>query len=84
MNENLSTEKGGNESVLPFELVVISGEEGKDIETTEMKDVFQKAEGNAIIYNAFGSAPQSLSIDTRLEGSNGKYIKQKRRSLFRV
>ena len=48
MNENLSTEKGGNESVLPFELVVISGEEGKDIETTEMKDVFQKAEGNAL------------------------------------
>lgn len=77
LNENLSTEKGGNESVLPFELVVISGEEGKDIETTEMKDVFQKAEGNAIIYNAFGSAPQSLSIDTRLEGSNGKIYKTK-------
>ena len=76
-DENLSTEKGGNESVLPFELVVISGEEGKDIETTEMKDVFQKAEGNAIIYNAFGSAPQSLSIDTRLEGSNGKIYKTK-------
>ncbi|MDO8659577.1 MAG: hypothetical protein Q7K54_03155 [Candidatus Parcubacteria bacterium] len=77
LNENLSAEKGGGSAVLPFELVAISGEEVKDIQTAEMKDVSERALGVAIIYNAFGSAPQPLSIDTRLEGSNGKMYKTK-------
>lgn len=77
LSENLSASKDGGASVLSFDLVAISGEETKNIETTEMKDVFQKAEGTAIIYNAFGSTPQPLSIDTRLEGSNGKMYKTK-------
>lgn len=75
LNENLSASQGGNGSVVPFELVVISGEENRIIKTVEEKDIAQKAIGSVIIYNTFSSAIQLLSIDTRLEGSNGKIYK---------
>jgi hypothetical protein len=77
LNENLSANKEGSASTLPFDLVVISGEEIKNVQTTEMKDITQKAEGTVVIYNTFSSASQLLSIDTRLEGSNGKIYKTK-------
>ena len=57
----------------------VSGEEQKTIESTGTKDVSEKAQGTVIIYNAFGPASQLLSIDTRLEGSNGKIYKTKKR-----
>src|SRR3989344_1158856 len=74
LKENLSASKD-SASTLPFDLVIISGEESKEIQTTEQKDIFQKAKGVVVIYNAFSSSPQMLSIDTRLEGSNGKLYK---------
>ncbi len=75
LNENLSAGKDDNSYALSFDLVVISGEENKIVQATEEKDIFQKAQGVVVIYNAFSSASQMLSIDTRLEGSNGKIYK---------
>lgn len=75
INENLSAKKGGDSSTLSFDLVAISGEEIKNIQTNEMKDITEQAKGVAIIYNAFSTTSQILSIDTRLEGSNGKMYK---------
>jgi len=78
LNENLSASKDANAEALPFDLIVISGEENKIIQTTEEKDIARKAQGVVLIYNAFSSASQLLSIDTRLEGSNGKIYKTKK------
>lgn len=77
LNENLSASRDGNTDILPFNLVVISGEENKIVETTLEKDISEKAEGVVVIYNAFSFSPQRLDIDTRLEGSNGKIYKTK-------
>ena len=74
LNENLSASKD-NTGFLPFDLVVISGEENKLVKTNSEKIVVEKATGVVIIYNDFSSTPQALSIDTRLEGSNGKIYK---------
>ncbi len=78
LNENLSAVKDGSGEAVPFDLIVISGEEDKTVQTAEEKDVTEKAQGVVLIYNAFGSASQLLSIDTRLEGSNGKIYKTKK------
>jgi len=75
LNENLSANRDSNNNGLFFNLVVIQGEEKKIIQATGEKDVFEKATGIVMIYNAFSSSPQVLSIDTRLEGSNGKIYK---------
>ncbi len=78
LSESFSANKDGSTADLPFDLIVISGEEERTIKTTEEKEVAQRAEGVVVIYNAFSSAPQLLSIDTRLEGSNGKMYKTKK------
>lgn len=75
LNENLSAIKNSNAGGLSFDLVVISGEESKEIQGGEEKDVSDKAKGVVIIYNSFGASSQMLSINTRLEGSNGKIYK---------
>ncbi len=78
LNENLSASKDGSAETLPFDSIIISGEESKMVQTTEEKEVSLKAEGVVVIYNAFGSAPQMLSVDTRLIGSNNKTYKTKK------
>ncbi|KKP87665.1 MAG: hypothetical protein UR92_C0028G0004 [Candidatus Nomurabacteria bacterium GW2011_GWA2_35_80] len=75
LNENLSAAKDSNTSSLSFDLVVISGEENKIIQGGEEKDVVIAAKGTVLIYNAYSSSSQTLDIDTRLEGSNGKIYK---------
>lgn len=79
LNKNLSANKDDSANTLPFDLVVISGEENKIMQTTERKNILQKAQGIAVIYNTFSSSSQALDIDTRLEGSNGKIYKTKTR-----
>ena len=74
LNEDLSATKNSQDA-LPFDLVVISGEESKIVETVGEKDIAQKAEGVVVIYNAFSSTVQKLDINTRLEGSNDKIYK---------
>jgi hypothetical protein len=77
LNENLSASKNSSNGDLPFDLVIVSGEESKTIQTTEKKDVTRRAEGVVKIYNSYSSSPQTFNIDTRLEGSNGKIYKTK-------
>lgn len=78
LNENFSASKNATPTTLPFDLIVISGEESRSIPTTGEQDVAQKATGVVVVYNAFGAEPQRLDIDTRLEGSNGKIYKTQR------
>ena len=78
LDENLSASLVGNTGALPFDLIVISGEENKMLQTSEEKDFSEKAEGIVLIYNTFSSKTQRLDIDTRLMGSNGKIYKTKK------
>ena len=76
LNENLNAIRDSNDANnLSFDVVSISGEETKTIPGGVEKDVAEKAKGTVVIYNAFNSSPQLLSIDTRLEGTNGKMYK---------
>ena len=75
LDENLSAHKDGFADSLSFDLVVISGEENKMMQGSGEKEVSKKAEGIVVLYNAFSASSQLLSIDTRLEGSNGKMYK---------
>ncbi len=77
LDQIFSAVKDGSTEDLPFDLVVLSGEESKTIAGGEETDVVKRAEGTVLIYNAFSSANQRLDIDTRLEGSNGKIYKTK-------
>ncbi len=72
LNETLSATKDSSVNGLSFQLISISDKETKIVPGGEEKDVSVKAKGVVTIFNTFSSAPQSLSIDTRLEGSNGK------------
>jgi len=75
LNEKLSANKDSNDNELFFDLVAIPGQKSQNIEVTGEKDVENKAIGIILIYNAFNSSSQTLAIDTRLEGSNGKIYK---------
>lgn len=76
LNQNLSAVKDGNvDKVLPFHLIVISDEENKLVPVADTKDIMTKAMGKVLVYNTFSTAPQTLSKDTQLEGSNGKIYK---------
>lgn len=79
LSESLSASKDANTDSLPFDLVVISGEESKEVASGEEKDISLKAKGTVVIYNNFGFSSQALDIDTRLEGSNGKIYKTVKR-----
>jgi len=79
IDENLSASKDSNTSPVSFDLVVISGEESQNIKTDNKENVAIPATGTVIIYNAFSTQPQTLLIDTRLEGSNGKIYKTNKR-----
>lgn len=81
LNENLSAGVDPGVGDVPFDLIVIPGEEIKNVPATLEKEVEQKAKGTVFIYNTFSSSPQALDIDTRLEGSNGKIYKTETRTV---
>jgi hypothetical protein len=73
LDENFTAVKDSDDTDnLSFDLVAISGGEIKTVQGGEAKEVDEKAQGNVVLFNAFSSSPQMLSINTRLEGSNGK------------
>jgi hypothetical protein len=72
LNQNLSASANASPDELSFNLVVISGEENKKVSAEGEKEVSVKAEGSVLLYNTYSKSPQTLNIDTRLEGSNGK------------
>ncbi|MCC7160364.1 hypothetical protein IT399_01375 [Candidatus Nomurabacteria bacterium] len=75
LNDNFSATKDSSDDGLVFDTVVISGEESEIVVAKEERDVREVATGSVIIYNSFSSVSQNLSVDTRLEGSNGKIYK---------
>lgn len=79
INENLSADKDSSSSSIPFDLVVISGEESKKVATSNKEHLEVKAKGNVVLYNNFSTKSQNLNIDTQLEGSNGKIYKINKR-----
>ena len=60
---------------LPFDLAAISGQETVNVQGGEAKDVLTKATGMVKFFNAFNTSPQTLALNTKLEGSNGKIYK---------
>lgn len=82
LNENLSASKDSNSSGLFFNLVIIPGEESKTIQATGEKNVALNATGTVIIFNSYSTSSQTLSADTRLEGSNGKIYKTQAKSII--
>ncbi|MDD5721446.1 MAG: hypothetical protein PHT16_03305 [Candidatus Pacebacteria bacterium] len=74
LNKNLSASLDENADTLPFELTHISRDVSKTI-FLEEGDFYEKAKGTVILYNKYSSASQILSVDTRLDGSNGKIYK---------
>jgi hypothetical protein len=76
LNKNLFASLDPNVDTLSFELTNFSGEVSKTV-TPEEKDFNEKAKGTVVLYNKYSSSPQTLSVDTRLEGSNGKIYKTK-------
>ncbi|MCE9585136.1 hypothetical protein K8Q94_00745 [Candidatus Nomurabacteria bacterium] len=75
LNENLSAVKDSNIDGVSFNLIALNGEESKTLHGGELHNVNLKAKGKVLLYNNFSTTPQSLAIDTRLEGSNGKLYK---------
>lgn len=75
LKENIYAVKDSNGSDLAFDLVVIGGEEKKEIEGGEEKSLLEKAKGTVVFYNSFSTSAQTFAINTRLEGSNGKIYK---------
>lgn len=78
LNTKLLASKDSNISDLPFELVVISGEEKGKVKTEGEKEYAEVAKGTVVLYNMYSTTPQKIAKDTRLEGSNGKIYKTKK------
>jgi hypothetical protein len=81
LNQNFSAAKDLGPNGLIFDSVILAGEVSEEIPAGEEKDYLEPAQGKVIIYNAT-PASQILSIDTRLEGSNGKIYKTKTRTII--
>ena len=76
LNQSLNAIKDSTDNTsLPFDLVAISGQEIKTIQGGAAQDVATKATGFVKVFNAFNTSPQTLSVNTKLEGSNGKIYK---------
>lgn len=63
--ESFTARKDDNAS-LHFEIMIVEGEDKQSAVFTETKDLNSKATGTVVIYNAFSTKPQKLTINTRL------------------
>ena len=77
VDKTLTATKASGTEGLTYDLVVLSGEEQKEVVGGEEKDWEVPATGHVLIYNSFNTSPQIISAGTRLEGSNGKIYKTK-------
>ncbi len=75
LNGNFSASKDKSAAGLSFDLVSLSGDESKVLQGGEEKQVSVPAAGTVLIYNDYSASPQTLDVNTRLEGSNGKIYK---------
>ena len=81
VNENLSATKDSNTSGLSFDLVVIPGQETETVQATGEKNVSTSATGTVVIFNSYSTSPQTLSVDTKLLGSNGETYKTQTKTI---
>lgn len=65
----------GDDKALPFKLVKLSGSAEKVVTGGTPTTVTTKATGRVVLYNNFSSAPQKLTIETRLATTDGKIYK---------
>lgn len=79
LNENFYATKSATSNGLSFDLMLIPGEDKVLIKGSGTEEVSNSAKGTVIIYNSYSSASQSLDVNTRLEGSNGKIYKTERK-----
>lgn len=79
LDQQLNLTKDDKSTDVYFSLVSIEGEEKKNFESGEAKDVSIPATGKVIIYNSYSKNSQNLDINTRLEGSNGKIYKTEKK-----
>lgn len=76
INQDFSAIKNSNNSAdLSFDLIVLSGDDSKNIQAGEEKDYLEKAKGIVILYNNFSKNSQKFSANTKLEGMNGLIYK---------
>lgn len=75
LQSDFSISKNGQIGGMSFDSVVLSGEETKSVSFTSTEESLIKSKGKIILYNNFSKTSQKLSINTRLEGSNGKIYK---------
>ena len=64
-------EKGG----LPFQMIVLQGEQSSTVLATEERKVERKAEGRIVVFNTFSSKSQILVKNTRFEDPEGRYYR---------
>jgi hypothetical protein len=75
LNTSFDAVKDAQSGGIPFEVVVLSGEETKIVPANGVQDSAIEATGKVVIYNAYSSTSQILAMNTKLEGSNGKIYK---------
>ncbi len=57
---------------LHFEIMIVDAEEKKHVVLTNTEKIDSKATGEVVIYNAFSTKPQKLTINTRLADDEGR------------
>ena len=76
ISQDFSANKDSNtDNDLPYDLMILSGDVSKPVQTGEEKDYATNAKGKIVLYNVYNFSPQIFSINTRLESANGKIYK---------
>ena len=78
LNQNVvATPKANDSTGLSYDIIVLSGEEQKEVPGGEERDWKVPATGKILFYNAFNFSNQIIPANTKLEGSNGKIYETK-------
>ncbi len=56
---------------LSFEIMIIEGEEEKDVKFSDKQAMSIKSKGTVVVYNEYSTSPQKLLINTRLSDDSG-------------
>ena len=83
VDKTLTATKNTSDALgLTYDLVVLSGEEQKEVIGSEEKNWEVNATGHVLVYNSFSFLSQTLAQNTKLEGSNGKIYKTKNKVII--
>jgi hypothetical protein len=62
-------------SDIPFELMILSDKEYKDVVLTNSKEVSEKAKGKIVLYNEYSTKPQNIIAGSFVSDEKGKTYK---------